>query len=103
MNSVSSNKNQFKVYLKNAGMANNTINTYCTALNRKITTAIRDLCNVDLGSIFAVINTRLLTYWLKTLKDKKEFNILNSEWNDSPHAAFKKYIEYIKHLSRQSE
>lgn len=100
MNPVTTNKKQFKTYLKEEGIAYNTINSYSSGMN-KITEAIRNLCIVDLGSIYAVVDARLLTHWLNILKEKAEFNVINEDSSRSPHAALKKYIDYIKKLSKQ--
>ena len=103
MNPATTNKEQFKEYLKSTNIASNTINSYQSSLNKKVTESIRDLCNVDLGSIFAVVDARLLTHWMNVLKDKQEFNVLNQETHNALLAALKKYIEYVKHLSKQSK
>ncbi|WP_302960049.1 hypothetical protein [Alistipes finegoldii] len=100
MNPVSVNKVQFKEYLKNVGMSGNTANSYLSALN-KVTASIRNICEIDLGSIYAVVDTRLLNHWQKMLIGTDEFDTINRERNGSPRAALKKYIEYSKYLSRK--
>lgn len=101
MNPATTNKEQFKEYLASISIAANTIDSYISSLNKKVTEAIRNLCNDDLGSIFGVLDAQLLTHWLNILKDKEEFNILNQETHSALLAAMKKYIEYVKYLSKQ--
>lgn len=102
MNPTKSNKEQFAAYLKSINIATNTINSYQSSLNKKVTESIRNLCNVELGSIFGVVDLHLLASWMNTLKDNEEFNSLNQETHNALLSAFKKYVEYLKHLSKQS-
>jgi len=101
MNSAKNNKELFKAYLVENGMSLNTVNNYASALNSKVTELVRGFFNIDMGSIFGVTDVRLLTYWLKVLLNTKEFEAINQEWNGSPYAAYKKYIEYVKSLPKK--
>lgn len=100
MNTAKNNKAEFKNYLESVGIASATTKQYCSMINSRLTDAIRNLYSIDLGSIFGVVDVKLLTHWFNALKENAEFNVINQDAHGAPYAAMKKYIEYVKHMSK---